>query len=119
MPLPAIVGMNAPKMAEIGAQRGVGRDPEAQELAILVERHLGQRDMVAALHVDRKASWRSGIHFTVRFSSRLAHTTSGYSGCTKIFMPKPPPTSPVRTRSLGWPIFRIMSATTGRMTLTP
>ena len=34
-------------------------------------------------------------------------------------MPKPPPTSPVRTRSLGWPIFRIMSATTGRMTLTP
>ena len=34
-------------------------------------------------------------------------------------MPKPPPTSPVRTRSLGEPIFRIMSATTGRIMLTP
>src|SRR5260370_3513231 len=37
----------------------------------------------------------------------------------KIFMPKPPPTSPVRTRSLGEPILRIMSATTGRIMLTP
>ena len=68
---------------------------------------------------DWKASWRSGIHFTVRFSAREAHTTIGYSGWTKIFMPKPPPTSPVRTRSLGEPIFRIMSATTGRIMLTP
>ena len=68
---------------------------------------------------DWNASWRSGIHFTVRLSRREAHTTIGYSGCTKIFMPKPPPTSPVRTRSLGEPIFRIMSATTGRIMLTP
>ena len=34
-------------------------------------------------------------------------------------MPKPPPTSPVRTRSLAEPIFRIMSATTGRIMWTP
>ena len=68
---------------------------------------------------DWKASWRSGIHFTVRFSRREAHTTIGYSGCTKIFMPKPPPTSPVRTRSFGEPILRIMSATTGRIMCTP
>ncbi len=68
---------------------------------------------------DWKASWRSGIHFTVRLSVRDAQITMGYSGWTKIFMPKPPPTSPVRTRSLGEPILRIMSATTGRIMWTP
>ena len=68
---------------------------------------------------DWNASWRSGIHFTVFLSRREAQTTIGYSGWTKIFMPKPPPTSPVRRRSLARPILSTISASTGRMTLTP
>ena len=39
------------EMAEIGAERRIGRDAAAEKLAVLVDGHLGDRDMVAALHV--------------------------------------------------------------------
>ena len=44
-------GDEGAEMAEIGAQCRIGRDAAADEAAVLVERHLGDRDMVAALDV--------------------------------------------------------------------
>ena len=38
----------------IGAEIGVGLDPQAQNLVVLVERHLGLRDVVAAMGVGEE-----------------------------------------------------------------
>ena len=62
---------------------------------------------------------RSPIHFTGRPNRLAAISTSACSATTVAFMPKPPPTSGVMTRSFCGGIFRSAVAMRSRIVLGP
>ena len=66
--------------------------------------------------VAANSSPRSARHFTGRFSTLAAHTTTDSSGWMPTFMPKPPPMSRTITRTLSLGILSTTSARVSRVT---
>ena len=79
-----------------------------EEAAVRVERHLGRREVVAALRVAEEMLGPVGrpVHRPAD-AARPRSGTSGYSRNMKILVPKPPPTSGVTTRMRSGATFRI------------
>ena len=106
-------------LREIGAHVGEEVDPHGEELAVLVHRHLGDRDVVAAVGVDEEM-----LGAVADPLDRPAELL-GRDRRQRIFLvekhlvPKPPPTSGVITRILFVGMLRMSLAMRSRMPWPP
>ena len=87
-------------LREVGAHVGEQLDPHGEELAVLVHRHLGGREVVAAVAVDEEmlAALADPLHRPAELLRR--DRGQRILVIAKLFVPKPPPTSGVITRIL-------------------
>ena len=118
MPAPPMRNERA-ELGEIGAQIGHEVDVEAEEVAVVVERHLGDRDVVAALRVAQEVLGAVGGPVDRPRKCSAATAQSGYSRYMKILVPNPPPTSGVTTRMRWGSTFRMCLARISRMSWLP
>ena len=105
-------------LREIGAQVRDDVDPERQKTSLGVERHLGGGHVVAPLRVADKMFGPVGLPPNRLAKPARGFENQGYSRYRKICVPKPPPTSSVRTLRFAGGIFSTF-ATTSRSACTP